>query len=225
MQPLANRGIFITLEGGEGSGKSTLMELLHESLLARRIPCTLTREPGGGLSSDSPICQTLRRLLLEKERESGKMAPATELLLFLAARAQNLMETIEPALRRGHCVLCDRFSDSTVAYQGGARNLTKRRVQLLSELAGIAREPDLTLLLDVDPAIGLARSKLSDTPSDRLESETLAFHRRVRQEYRALARDHPERIALIDAEKSLQHISQVALERVLERFSTLDKSS
>jgi len=178
--------MFITIEGGDGSGKSTLVQGLtpHFDLI--------TREPGG-----CPFSEKLRKWLLEEP-----MSEDAETLLFLAARAEHLEEVIRPALSEHKRILCDRFHDSTIAYQGYGRGLGRERIEKLCNLASRDLEPDLTLYLDIDPKIGLFRLKTND----RLESEELAFHERVREGYLALASDYPDRIRILDATQPIETI-------------------
>lgn len=206
------------MEGGEGSGKSSLLPILRKRLTAIGISCVVTREPGGSLELPSPVCQELRRCLIHQNYKAAQMVPMTELLVFLAARAQNIAETIEPALAIGRWVLCDRFADSTIAYQGGARRVPKRVIEQLSRLACGTCEPDFTLLLDLDPVIGLARAQKKGAEFDRMESEALEFHQRVRKEYAALAESKPGRITLIDAAQPLELVSENAWKIIRSRY-------
>ncbi|MCH9626490.1 MAG: Thymidylate kinase [Chlamydiales bacterium] len=188
-------GLFITLEGGEGSGKTTLAESIAASLEKRGYTVTLTREPGG-----SALSECLRDVLLNPKK-AYSIGERAELLLFLAARAQHIEEQILPALRAGKVVICDRFNDSSIAYQGCARHLGKQYVEKLCLLAteGLS-EPSCTLFLDLDPAIGMERVQHSRHDTfDRMEQERLQFHREVRQGYLHLADEYPERIEVIDA--------------------------
>lgn len=194
------RGLFITVEGTEGSGKSTQTRRLYE-LLQRRCPgrVVFTREPGG-----TSIAEKVRHVLLNP---SSRIAPMTELLLYEAARAQHIAEIIRPALRRGDIVLCERFTDATEAYQGWGRGLPLAGIRELNRAATGGLTPDLTLLLDAPVDLGVQRARalkkrLSAAGGrarggDRLERESLAFHRRVRDGYRALARREPGRIRVI----------------------------
>lgn len=192
------QGFFVTLEGGEGSGKSTQARLLVQSLRRAGRRVVHTREPGG-----TTIAEAVRRVLL---RPGGRVAPMTELLLYEAARAQHVAEIIRPALDRGRVVVCERYTDATTAYQGYGRGLDRRQIARLNETATGGLTPDLTFLLDVPVDRGLrAARSLSKTISkggrrlagDRLEREPLAFHERVRAGYRALSRQHPRRIVVV----------------------------
>ena len=184
------RGIFITLEGGDGCGKSTQAELLAEVLLARGREVVRLREPGG-----TPISEKIRALLLDSA--NAEMVPETELLLYEASRAQLTRQVIEPALERGAVVLCDRYYDSTYAYQAGGRGLDETIVRQSNVLGSCGRVPDRTLVLDLDPAIGYARATAGG--ADRMEAEGLAFQERVRAAYLRLADEEPARVRVVDA--------------------------
>lgn len=184
------RGTFITLEGVDGSGKSTQASLLVERLREQRREVVALREPGG-----TPISEKIRALLLDPE--NAEMADECELLLYEASRAQLVREVIEPALLRGAIVVCDRFYDSTHAYQHGGRGLSDALVSRANELGCCGLSPDVTLVLDIDPAAALARATAQG--ADRLEAEGLAFQQRVRKDYLALAKADPARVRVIDA--------------------------
>lgn len=194
------RGRFLTVEGGEGAGKSTNIARLVEVLEARGLPVEVTREPGG-----TPLAEELRGLLLAPRSET--LAPLTELLLMFAARAQHLAERIEPALAAGRWVVCDRFTDATFAYQGGGRELGSAPIETLAELVHGGRWPDLTLYLDLPPEQGLSRARDRGEP-DRIERESRAFFERVRAVYLARARAEPERFAVIDASRPLASVQE-----------------
>jgi dTMP kinase len=193
------RGKFITLEGGEGVGKSTNLIFLHDYLKHRGIPAVVTREPGG-----TPLAERLREVLLAHGSES--IAPAAELLLMFAARAQHIRHVIEPALTRGEWVLCDRFTDATYAYQGGARHMDSAAIAWLENLVQGTLRPDLTLLLDAPVETGLARAMRRRSEPDRFETEKRRFFEDVRQAYLRLAKQHPERIRLIAADRPLPEV-------------------
>lgn len=184
------RGTFITLEGVDGSGKSTQASLLVERLREQRREVVALREPGG-----TPVSEKIRALLLDPE--NAEMADECELLLYEASRAQLVREVIEPALLRGAIVVCDRFYDSTHAYQHGGRGLSDALVSRANELGCCGLSPDVTLVLDIDPAAALARATAQG--ADRLEAEGLAFQQRVRKDYLALAKADPARVRVIDA--------------------------
>ncbi len=196
-------GLFITFEGGEGSGKTTQLKALLTHLRSTGRDAVETRDPGG-----TPIGKQIRGLLLD--RENTRMGPATELLLYEASRAQLVHEVIRPALAAGRIVLCDRFTDSTVAYQGYGRGLDLTLIARLNALATEGLRPDLTFLLDLDPGVGLARATRRVTERqerhDRIEAEVLAFHQRVRTGYRAIAAADSERVILLDASRGMSEI-------------------
>lgn len=195
LTPHASQGLFITLEGPEGGGKSTLAPLLAEHLRARGLDVITCAEPGGG-----PIPQAIRALLLHPDRTD--MAARTELLLFLAARAQLVQDTIAPTLAAGRIVISDRYSDSTLAYQAHAGSLPVEEVERLVDFATGGLWPDLTLLLDVPPEVGLARQE----NRNRMENKGLEFHRRVREGFLAQWRRHPRRIRLVNAARPLDEV-------------------
>lgn len=185
-------GAFITLEGGDGSGKSTQTELLHAWLDAHGHTVVRTREPGG-----TELGIEIRRLVQHTE---GHVAPRAEALLYAADRAQHIATLVRPALERGDVVLQDRYLDSSVAYQGAGRELDGVQIRDLSLWAADGLLPHLTILLDVDPAVGRERmAGRTDAPYDRLEDTGLDFAERVRAAYLALARDEPNRIVVVDA--------------------------
>lgn len=189
------RGLFLSLEGIDGAGKSTQIRLLVERLRASGREVVESVEPGG-----SRISRRIREVILDPA--TPEMSPATEILLYFAARAQNVDEVLRPALARGAVIVSDRFTDSTLAYQGGARGLGEALVRDLDAIACREIRPQLTLLLDIDPAISARRSaernKMRAQSKDRLEEEPDAFRARVRQAYLALAAAEPERIRVID---------------------------
>ena len=183
-------GLFVTFEGGEGTGKSTQIERLAALLRTRGLDPLVTREPGG-----TPIGERVRDLLLDVDR---RPTPATEVFLLEASRAELVATVVRPALEAGRDVLCDRFDDSTLAYQGGGRGLEADTLAALNRFATGGLRPDLTLLLDLDPAVGLRR-RSGAGEANRLDREPEAFHRRVRERYLELARREPERIVVLDA--------------------------
>lgn len=182
--------MFITFEGGDGAGKSTVISRVKEQFERLGKKVVLTREPGG-----VPLAEEIRKWLLHSPFALSSRA---ELFLFLAARAQHVDEKIKPALALGYVVLCDRFTDSTLAYQGFARELGIEVLRPLCAQATGGLEPNLTFYLDLDPRIGLARAQ----GGDRMEGETLHFHEKVRRGFLRLAEQSPERIRVIDASKS-----------------------
>ena len=198
-------GKFITLEGIEGSGKSLQMAKLAKELRRLEVPHLITLEPGG-----TPFGQELRHVLLQTE--GAPREPLAELLLYLADRFQHLREVVEPALKQGIHVISDRYHDATVVYQGYARGIGFEVVQQLAELLSI-RKPDLTLVFDLDPRIGLQRARARNSSENtetlgRFEAEDLAFHQLVREGYRILAEDEPERIVVLDAAGAPEDVFQ-----------------
>lgn len=208
-------GRLITLEGGEGAGKSSALAVCREHLQARGLEVVQTREPGG-----PPLAERIRELLLDPAGEA--MAAETELLLMFAARAQHVRETIRPALARGAFVLSDRYTDSSYAYQGGGRGLPTATIAALEDFAVGPTRPDLTLLLDLPSRDGLARANGRSRP-DRIETEASEFFERVRAVFRARAAAEPARFRLIDAGRPLAEVAQAlrsALDAFLERIGT-----
>ncbi len=202
---------FITFEGVEGCGKSTQIALLGEYLTAQGHTVVLTREPGG-----TPIAEAIRALLLDPANTA--MSASAELLLYEAARAQHVDERIRPALAAGVVVLCDRFADSTTAYQGAGRGLSPDLVAQLHAMATRDIWPALTLVIDLPAEEGLRRATRHGA-SDRIENETLAFHERVRQEFLQLAKREAGRVHLVDGTRSIEAVSadiRVLVDAVLE---------
>jgi dTMP kinase len=191
-------GLFITLEGPEGAGKSTNREYLAERLREQGIDVLLTREPGG-----TPLAERIRELLLDPSEEP--MAADAELLLVFAARAQHLQQVIRPALARGSVVLCDRFTDATYAYQGGGRGLSIERIAQLEQFVQGELRPDLTLIFDLPIEIGLARAAARGR-LDRFEQEGRGFFEAVRQAYLQRAEQAPQRYRVLDAGQTLAQV-------------------
>ncbi len=192
-------GKFITLEGGEGAGKSTCIPLIEEQLKRAGHDVLLTREPGG-----TELAERIREILLTPT--DMPIHEDTELLLMFAARAQHINEKILPALKQGKFVLCDRFTDATYAYQGGGRGIAKQRIEALEQWVQGDLRPDLTLLFDIPVADGLARANSRSDP-DRFEQEKLDFFERVRQAYLDQANAQPDRFRIIDASRSLDDVT------------------
>ncbi|WP_122664936.1 dTMP kinase [Pseudomonas viridiflava] len=205
-------GLFITLEGPEGAGKSTNREYLAAQLRAEGIDVLLTREPGG-----TPLAERIRELLLAPSDEA--MHADTELLLVFAARAQHLAEVIRPALARGAVVLCDRFTDATYAYQGGGRGLSHERIATLESFVQGALRPDLTLVFDLPVEVGLARATARGR-LDRFEQEGRTFFDAVRSTYLNRAKAEPARYRLVDAAQSLPQVQQ-SLDALLPELVSL----
>jgi dTMP kinase len=193
-----SRGTFITVEGGEGAGKTTMMDRMAEWLSARGRTVVRTREPGG-----TELAEKLREILLDKKTVG--LSGQAELLLMFAARAQHLAELIRPALQRGDTVLCDRFTDATWAYQGGGRGLPLEDIGALEHLVHGDLQPELTLLLDIPVAQGLRRASHRGE-TDRFEEESTGFFERVRRAYLARAAAAPERFAIVDASAGLEEV-------------------
>ena len=203
-------GRFITIEGGEGAGKSTAQTYLAEKLTAQGISVLQTREPGG-----TPLAEAIRRNLLSLDEEAP--VEMAELLLVFAARAQHLSKVIEPALNQGRWVLCDRFTDATYAYQGAGRGLSAKHIGKLEALVQGDRRPDTVILLDMPPEIGLARARARGA-LDRFEQEKHAFFERVRQGYLGRAAEFPNRYVIVDAAQELSRV-QKSLEAVMAGWS------
>jgi dTMP kinase len=204
-------GRFITFEGGEGAGKSTQARLLAAALEKRGVDIVVTREPGG-----SPGAEDIRKLLVEGE--PGRWDPLVETLMMLAARADHAAKTIKPALARGACVICDRFTDSTYAYQGAGRGLPRETIRRIESIAVPDIKPDLTLILDLPVEAGLARTKARHHGETRFERFDAAFHERVRESFRDIARHHPDRCVLIDATQAQELVAEQILKAVEQRL-------
>lgn len=208
------KGLFITFEGGEGAGKTTLIEKLEQELHRRGYDVLKTREPGGSL-----LGEKVRQMLLVKDSDMA-ICDKAELLLFLAARTQNIEEIINPALSHGKIILCDRFNDSTIAYQGAGRQLGIEAVQHLCSMVCGETEPDLTFYLDIDPKTGLQRTLRAHKENakagqvDRIEAEQLEFHERVREGLQRMAKQHPQRIYTLNAMHSIERVFAAALVRL-----------
>ena len=208
------RGFFITIEGPEGAGKSTLAGAIEKYLVSRGRECIRTREPGG-----TPLAEQLRGVL-KHHQSSEKLHTATELLLMEAARVQHVEELIRPALERGVCVICDRFYDSTCAYQGGGRDVDMKVIDWLNDYAVNGCHPDLTFLLDLPVESGFKRTgKRVETMGkfDRFENEDVAFHHKVRSAFLELAKRESGRIKVIDADRSREEISQ-CVEKIIDEY-------
>ena len=201
-----NRGVFITFEGIDGSGKSTQIRLLAESLQALGQDVVLTREPGG-----SPGAEEIRKLVLEGDPD--RWSAETELLLFNAARRDHLERTIEPALAAGKVVLCDRFADSTRMYQGLSRGDLRRTADKLHDLM-IGREPDLTILIDMDPTVGLSRALSRQTSEERFEGFGQDLQEKMRQGFLGLAREYSDRFRVIDGGQEIDDVAADVLASV-----------
>lgn len=204
--------LFITFEGGEGSGKSSALRLLDERLRAEGYQTVLTREPGG-----TPIAEQIRNVILDKG--NTKMDSRTEALLYAASRRQHLVEKVWPAIKEGKLVLCDRYLDSSLAYQGGARGLGIDNVLNVNMFATEGTFPDLTLLFDIEPELGLERiAKNAEREVNRLDLEKIEFHRGVRKTFLELAARYPERFVIIDASQPLDKVVEDAYATVIARL-------
>jgi dTMP kinase len=209
---MLKRGVFISLEGIEGCGKSTQARILSDYVSELGYSVTLTREPGG-----TPIAEKIREMLLDRKNEN--MTSITELFLYLASRAQHVEQIIMPSLNESKIVICERFSDATYVYQGFARGLDLQIIENLTQIATSGLEPDLTIVLDLEVEEGLLRAEKLKNHLDRLESQSIDFHNKVRNGYLAIARKHPERVKVVDAKGSIedvhfrirQHINHILL--------------
>jgi dTMP kinase len=205
-----NRRQFVSFEGIEGCGKTTQIGLLSKVLDARGIAHHVTREPGG-----TAVGEGIRKILLHSE--TIHLTPAAELLLFFASRSQNILEKIEPALARGEMVICDRFYDASMAYQGYGRGLPLDLIERLTDLVCGHRRPTVTLLLDIEPETGLRRARArngqrSDVDEGRFEMEDVPFYTRVREGYLEQATKDPDRIRIIDANRGIDDVHDAVLE-------------
>lgn len=196
------QGLFITFEGGEGAGKTTLIEEIARKLVSQGYSVLKTREPGG-----TKFGEHIRALLLQ---HTEPVSPYAELCLFLASRAQHILEVIGPALEAGKVVLCDRFNDSSIAYQGAARGLGMEKVAEICEFISQGLKPHLTLYLDLDPELGLSRAAKART-QDRIESETVMFHQKIREAYLSIHRADQHRFHLVDATLPPERVFQEAM--------------
>lgn len=216
MYRMVTVGYFITFEGVEGCGKTTQIKLLNERLIALNFVTSLTREPGG-----CPIADKIRTILLDAENRA--MSPMAELMLYAAARAQHVNDIIIPALNSGRILLCDRFCDATMAYQSFGRGIDRAVIDTLNAHACQGVAPDLTILIDCDPSIGLERARqriemTSGPREERFELEELAFHQRVRSGYRSLADSEPERFVIVDGTGTVEEIASQISASVLARI-------
>ncbi|MBG9367104.1 dTMP kinase [Streptococcus sp. NLN64] len=207
------KGFLISIEGPDGSGKSTLIQELAQFYNEKGVEVVVTREPGG-----VRIAEQIRQIILDPDHM--EMDEKTELLLYIASRRQHLVEKVLPALERGALVLMDRFIDSSVAYQGYGRGLDLEAIHWLNQFATDGKKPDLTLLLDLPASEGLARIQASRSDDvDRLDQEDLSWHEQVRQGYLAIAKNDPVRFVQIDASQEFQKVLADALDIVIESWS------
>lgn len=207
------RGIFITIEGPDGAGKTSVLQELYPKLdLVAERPIMKTREPGG-----IPIAEKIRKIILDPN--NLEMDDRTEALLYAAARRQHIVEKIFPALEAGKIILCDRFVDSSLAYQGAGRKIGVEAIAAVNQFATEGTTPDLTIYLDVDSDTGLHRIQSHRQEQiDRLDSEGLEFHQRVRHEYLRLVESNPERIVKIDARMSLEEVVEATFQTIVKRY-------
>lgn len=203
------QGYFITFEGPDGSGKTTQIDLLEEYLIGQGHRVLVTREPGG-----TAIGEAIRDIILD--RDNQEMDAITEMLLYAASRAQHVSQLIRPALEAGKIVLCDRFVDSSIAYQGFGRGLGMEIVERANRIALQGILPDLTLFFDIDPEEGLRRGSLRDRQADRLEMENLDFHRRVYKGFKALCVKYPQRFRNVKAGLTIDEIKSQILNIISE---------
>jgi dTMP kinase len=206
-----NKGLFITFEGPEGAGKTTQIKFLAALLKKYRIPFIVTREPGG-----SRLSTHLRRWILNKL--TYKLTNETELFLFLADRSQHVTEVVKPALHKGLVVLCDRYTDSTLAYQGGGRGFDMDFLETVNRLASGGLKPDITLLFDLPVEVGLKRVFGRGKGKDRMERESLSFHRKVREVFLNIAGKDKKRVLVLDASQSAELVYQQMLEKLIHRL-------
>jgi dTMP kinase len=198
---MTRKGRFITFEGGEGAGKSTQARLLAERLTARGVDVVVTREPGG-----SPGAEDIRNLLVKGT--PGRWDPLVEALMMFAARADHVEKTIRPALERGAIVVCDRFTDSTYAYQGAGRGLPRETIRRIESIAVPDFKPDLTIILDLPADVGLKRTHSRQHGETRFEQFDLAFHERLRQAFRDIARQNTARCVVIDSTRERDVVAE-----------------
>ena len=215
-----SRGRFITLEGGDGTGKSTQVQRLHSFLEKRGIPCIVTREPGG-----TDEAEKIRNLLVQ--RDGGSWDPLSEALLLFAARREHLVKRIWPALDKGTWVISDRFADSSRAFQGYGMGLDLNIIEGLYYMVAEDFEPDLTFIFDIDPEVGLARSSRqlnitldeAESTEDRYERMGLSFHQKLREGFLKIAENEPTRCVIMDAEQSIEDIHAQMIEIITHKFS------
>jgi dTMP kinase len=207
----ADRGVFITFEGGEGTGKTTQVRRLADWLRGKRRDVVTTREPGG-----TPEADNIRKLLVEGE--PGRWPPLAETLLFYAARDEHLERLIRPALSQGRWVVCDRFMDSTMAYQGYARGLGRELIESLDNSVIGATRPDLTLILDLPVATGLGRADARGGAERRFEQADIAFHQKLREAYLEIAKREPQRCRVIDASGTQDSVEASIRQAISDKF-------
>lgn len=207
--------MFITFEGPDGSGKSTIIKKVYEKLVGEGYDIVLTREPGG-----TPIAEKIRNIILDNDNQ--ELDARSEALLYAASRRQHLVEKIRPALKEGKIVLCDRFIDSSIAYQGGGRNIGVTNVLNVNLFATENTYPDLTIFFDVSPEVGLARvNHDKKRVADRLDNENENFHDKVYETFKEIVKNNPDRIVSIDASKSIDEVFNTTYKIVKEKLNGL----
>lgn len=223
---MSSKSLFITFEGGDGSGKSTQIKLLQQALATAGVPVVTTREPGG-----TSQAERIRNLLLQ--RDSGRFDPMTEALLLFAARREHLVEKIWPSLKQGHWVISDRFADSTRAFQGYGMGLDLTSIEGMYQIVMGDFQPDLTFIFDIDPDIGLARSakrtastqNKTESTEDRYERMGVLFQQKLRDGYLAIAAENPKRCVLIDAAHSVEEVHQKVIAVIEQRYGVMMKEA
>lgn len=207
--------MFITFEGPDGSGKSTIIKKVYEKLVSEGYDIVLTREPGG-----TPIAEKIRNIILDNDNQ--ELDARSEALLYAASRRQHLVEKIWPALKEGKIVLCDRFIDSSIAYQGGGRNIGVTNVLNVNLFATENTYPDLTIFFDVSPEVGLARvNQDKKRVADRLDNENENFHDKVYETFKEIVKNNPDRIVSIDASKSIDEVFNTTYKIIKEKLNGL----
>lgn len=211
-----HKGLFITFEGIDGCGKSTQVSIVAKRLVDSGVDCIVTREPGG-----PAIAEKIRQILLDPANKA--MSNSCEVLLYLAARAQHVHETIMPALESGRVVLCDRFTDATMAYQGYGRQTPLDTLFKLNTFATQGLVPDMTFVFDIPLSVAGIRLKQTGKAPDRLEGDSRAFHERIRQGYHSLAAAHPDRIVMLDGEKSPEELCSAVVAKLNGKHNLAEK--
>ena len=206
-----SKGFFITFEGGEGSGKTTQSELLYKNLKQKGLNVTRTREPGGTI-----LAESIREILLKGEKD--KMSSLTELYLFAAARRDHIDNIIEPSLKNNEIVICDRFIDSTTAYQGYAGNINLNLINSINNFTIGSIIPNITYIFDIDPDIGLKRSIDTTSEEIRFEEKDIEYHKKIRSGFLEIAKNNSDRCIVIDAEQELKKIEEFLLNLTIKRY-------
>jgi dTMP kinase len=210
---VATAGVFVTFEGVEGGGKSTQVRLLASRLAGQRVPLLVSREPGG-----SPLADRVREILVGPEAEG--LDPKTELLLVMAARSHHVENVLRPALDEGRLVICDRFTDSTICYQGAGRGIDRDTIDLLNGYSTGGLTPDITFLIDVQVEDGLARLARPDRKLDRFEQQDVEYHRRVRDCYLELAASAPDRFVVVRGDRPVDEVGEDVYRALWTAFPT-----